>query len=82
MKAVDLVYPCSIGMHVSMTSLLAHTVAHCFVQDIKVAFEISPSIWQKTILNRLEQFWVEIYLKTLSANHGQITQPSIDLKVL
>jgi hypothetical protein len=44
MKAVDLVYPCSIGMHVSMTSLLAHTVAHCFVQDIKVAFEISPSI--------------------------------------
>ena len=37
--------------------------AHCFVQDIKVAFDISSSIWQKKIVNRFEQFWVEIYLK-------------------
>ena len=34
--------------------------AHCFVQGIKVASEISTSMWQKKkIVNRFEQFWVE-----------------------
>ena len=60
--------------------------AHCFVQGIKVACEISTSIWQKKkIANRFEQFWVEICLKNFVCkiqNPGQITRPSIDLKVV
>ena len=36
---------------------------HCFVQGNNVAFEISTWIWQKKIVNRFEQFWVEICLK-------------------
>ena len=61
------------------------TETHWFVQDIEVAFEISTSIWQKKVVNRFEQFWVEFYLKNFVykiQNPGQITQSSIDLKVV
>jgi hypothetical protein len=55
------------------------------VNLLVTAFEISTSIWQKKILNRFEQFWVEIYLKNFVRkiqNSGRITRPSIDLKVV
>ena len=65
-----------------VTKTYLFNASNCFVQDIKVAFEISTSIWQKKILNRFEQFWVEIYFKKLILNPGQITWPSINLKVV
>ena len=54
--------------------------SHGFVQGIKVACEITTSIWQKKNVNGFEQFWVGIW--TLIQNPDQITQPSIDLKVV
>ena len=52
-------------IHIDFLLKVWYTVTHCFVQVIKVASEISTSIWQKKNLNRFEQFWVEIYLKNL-----------------
>ena len=51
------------------TAGLYPSYAHCFVQGIKVAFEISTSIWQKKKnVNRFEQFLVEFCLKNLVSN--------------
>ena len=60
------------------------SAAHCFVEGIKVACEISTSIWQKKLwIFRFEQFWVEICLKNFVCkiqNPDQSCRPNIDLK--